>query len=133
MLYEEYASEYRAAVESLDLPLPEGASLPENPPAEPESGTQYERGAGEVQAYMFWLAIVELAAVEAHHLGDVEEAQHWVEVAAKFVETDVFNDHNDHEYDASVGTSWFESVITPARAGDLTAMEAEISAGMETV
>lgn len=65
-----------------------------------------------------WLNKVQTAAVTAHFLQQDAVAQYWVEIAAQFVETDVFIEHNDPD----VSVSWFDDVIVRARTGDFSAM-----------
>lgn len=126
--YAGHTAEYTSALAALDLEIPPGVTLPIEPPAEPEPGTQYEVGGGEVQALFAWLHSVETAAVEAHFAGDDSTAQHWVEVAAQFVNTPTFQKYNDHNFDSESGTSWFAAVIEPARRGDFKAMLEELHA-----
>jgi hypothetical protein len=119
-----YAAEYRAALAALDLPLPSGVSLPSEPAPEPEPGALYEEGAGEVAVLFEWLHAVECAAIGAHRRGDTEVAQHWVTVAAGFIDTDTFAKYNDPD----VPISWYDAVIIPARAGHFAAMADEVDA-----
>lgn len=121
-LYEGHVKAYQSAVSALGLELPDGITLPELPAPEPEPGTVYQVGAGAVEALFAWLHAVEKAAIEAHHRGDAQLAQKWVETAAKFIETDTFAKFND----PNVPVSWFEAVIVPARAGDFTPMAADL-------
>lgn len=116
--YEGYAQEYRLARQRFVLEVPEGDPLPLDPPPEPEPGALYQYGTGDVTLLLAWLRKVQTAAVELNRIGDSAGAQHWVEVAAQFVETDTFAKYND----PNVPISWFDDVILRARAGDFTTM-----------
>lgn len=120
--YEGYVAEYRAARAAWNLELPPGVSIPPNPAPEPEHGTLYQHGAGEVAVLFHWLHAVQRAAVDCHRSGNDEMAQHWVEVAAKHVETETFAKYNDPH----VPVSWFDAVIIPARTGDFSMMTADV-------
>ncbi|WP_314098286.1 hypothetical protein [Microbacterium foliorum] len=72
-------------------------------------------------ALFAWLSAVEIAAVTAHREGRDADAQHWVAVAAQFVETKTYATYND----PNVPVSWFDDVIVPARSGDFSAMAEE--------
>lgn len=114
----DHVEEYKSALASFSLELPKGESFDAEPPGDPTTETLYERGSGEVFLMLSWLNKVQTAAVTAHFLQQDAVAQYWVEIAAQFVETDVFIEHNDPD----VSVSWFDDVIVRARTGDFSAM-----------
>lgn len=114
--YADYDAEYQAAVAAHKLPLPDGFSFTHHAPGDPEGAVLYERGSADVAVLLTWVAAVEDYVIAAHRAGDDVVAAAWLGIAALFVQTDTFRDHNDH----TVELSWLDDCIVPALAGDFS-------------
>ncbi|GIG22598.1 hypothetical protein Cch01nite_33220 [Cellulomonas chitinilytica] len=118
---ESAAAEYRAAVDAIELPLPDGLDYPAALPAAflPTDGV-VEQGAGRNVANFTWLCAWEDEYLTAESSDDARRVAHAAEMLEAWATgpfyTQVMSDP-DH--------GWVSNVLVPMRQGDSSGIEAD--------
>jgi len=115
-------SEYRSVVDQFSYAIPQGYAFPEVVPLPRTTNANWERGSGEVAAYVWWLTAIQHAALRAVDSGDFAGASQHLRTATDFLSTDAYGRlFKDPE------RTWERTILLPAtQAGDFAPMRASL-------
>lgn len=114
---------YKSTLKNFDLPLPEGAKIPANPPKSLGDNSG-QIGAAEGPVYFYWLCTWERDYLVAFAANDSARESKALTMMASFESTDFAKKYVD---DPTHG--WRTHVIDPAKLGDPSGVRDDMASG----
>lgn len=109
--------EFHAAAATFPLALPDGYTWPTELPRSLGSVTEYQRGTGAAEAYLYWEAATATAAYADHRSGEPDDVAAHLEALVDGYASPVRSMYFDPEQPGT-DTEYYRSVIEPALNGN---------------